>query len=292
MDHRYAFVIGTGRCGSTMVHDVVARHHDVAFLSNVQDTLWFLDPNGRSNDLLYRHAPDRLMRLVRSPGSPSEAYGMLDRRVSPILSRSFRDLTAEDATPWLVGRLRRCFGSCAAAQGRSLLLHKFTGWPRAGFLGQAFPETRFVHIVRDGRAVANSWLQVPWAPYGGPAAWQWGPLPPEYEQEWARSGRSFVVLAGIGWKVLMDSYDDARSKAPPASWLEMRYEDVVADPRGSFASILSFLGLRWDRRFETWFARYDFRGGRLDAYRSELRPADRALLDESLGPHLERYGYS
>ena len=291
-ERRYAFVIGTGRCGSTLIHDVLARHHDVAFLSNVQDSLGRLDPNGRFNGLLYQGPAARLMRSRRAPGAPSEAYRVLDRRTSPILSRSFRDLTAEDATPWLSGRLKRFIESCANAQGKALFTHKFTGWPRAGFLQQVFPEARFIHIVRDGRAVANSYLQVPWAPYGGPTLWQWGPLPGEYQEEWERSGRSFVVLAGLGWKVLIDAFQDAQTKVPPSQWLDIRYEDVVADPRGSFATMMSFLELGWDRRFETWFSRFSFRGDRNDAFRSELRPADCAQLEVVLGNHLARYRYS
>jgi hypothetical protein len=289
---RYAFVIGTGRCGSTLVHDVLARHHKVAFLSNVQDSLALLDPNGRFNNILYRRAPARLGELRRVPGAPSEAYRVLDRRASPILSRPFRDLTAEDATPWLVGRVRKFFDECARAQAKPIFLHKFTGWPRAGFLQQVFPRARFIHIVRDGRAVANSWLQMPWAPYGGPALWSWGPLPAGDEEQWERSGRSFVVLAGLGWKVLIDAFEEARAKISPDLWLEMRYEDVVANPRASFSTMLSFLGLEWDRRFEAWFARYSFESNRNNAFQRDLRPADCALLDAVLEEHLARYQYS
>jgi hypothetical protein len=291
-DRRFAFVIGTGRCGSTLVHDVLSRHPGVAYLSNVQDAPRSPDPMGRLNRFLYRGVPARLLRTQRVPGAPSEAYRVLDRRVSPILSRPFRDLTAEDATPWLVRRLRGYFESCADAQDRALLVHKFTGWPRAGFLQQVFPGARFIHIVRDGRAVANSWLQVPWAPYEGPTKWLWGPLPAEYREQWHRSGRSFVVLAGLGWQVLIDAFRDAQQKTAPGSWLELRFEDVVAEPRASFETMLSFLGMGWDRRFETWFSRYRFRIDRNDAFRSELRPADCALLDAILDEHLTSYGYS
>ena len=292
VDRRFAFVIGTGRCGSTLVHDVLTRHHDLAYLSNVQDSFGWLDGKGRLNDLLYRHVPVRAAHALRDPGAPSEAYRLLDRCISPILSQPFRDPTAEDATPWLVGRMRRFFESCAAAQSKPLMLHKFTGWPRAGLLQQAFPDARFIHIVRDGRAVANSWLQMPWAPYGGPGRWQWGPLSPEYDERWQRSGRSFVVLAGIGWKVLIDAFRTAQSKVAPETWLEMRYEDVVASPRQSFGTMLRFLGVAWDRRFDAWFSRCRFEGDRNEAFRTDLRPADRALLDDVLEDHLSLYGYT
>jgi hypothetical protein len=291
-DERFGFVVGTGRCGSTVVHDVLARHDGIAFISNVQDSFGGLvDPYGRLNQLLYRGLPAKAAGLRWSPGTPSEGYRLLDRRVSTILSRPFRDLTAEDATPWLMERVRRFFTLCMREQRSPLLLHKFTGWPRVGFLDQAFPGARFIHIVRDGRAFANSYLHVHWAPYGGPTGWDWGSLPPAYEDEWERSGRSFVVLAGIVWKVLIEAFEEAQTKIAPDAWLELRYEDVVADPRTSFARMLSFLELDWDDRFEGWFSRYTFGRDRGDAYRSELRPADCALLDSILGEHLARYGY-
>lgn len=288
---RFGFVIGTGRCGSTVVHDVLARHEGIAFVSNVQDSFGPLDPYGRLNHVLYRGAPARIAGLRRSPGTPSEAYRLLDRRVSTILSRPFRDLTAEDATPWLVDRLRGFFSRCLDAQGTSLLVHKFTGWPRAGLLEQAFPGARFIHIIRDGRAFANSLLHVPWAPYGGPTRWDWGPLPAAYEAEWERSGRSFVVLAAVVWKMLIDAFEEAQAKVAPGSWLELRYEDVVADPRASLERMLSFFDLGWTAAFEGWFERYAFGRERSDAFRSELRPADCALLDDVLGDYLARYGY-
>ncbi|MEY2426226.1 MAG: hypothetical protein QOI61_1798, partial [Actinomycetota bacterium] len=39
MNPQYGFVLGTGRCGSTLVHELLARHHDVGFLSNIEDRL-------------------------------------------------------------------------------------------------------------------------------------------------------------------------------------------------------------------------------------------------------------
>jgi hypothetical protein len=99
------------------------------------------------------------------------------------------------------------------------------------------------------------------------------------------------VLAAVNWKMLIDAFEEAQSKVAPGSWLELRYEDVVSDPRTSFATMLNFLGLEWDDAFEGWFARYRFGRGRNEAFRSEFGPADCMLLDEVLGDHLARYGY-
>lgn len=289
---RYAFVLGTGRCGSTLVHEVLARHPAMGFLSNLEDRLPLPAAAGRWNNTLYRRVPARFTQKGRLRFAPSEGYRALDRAVSPILSTPQRDLRAEDVTPWLERRTRRFFEERADAQGRPVFLHKFTGWPRSGFLGRIFPEGRFVHVVRDGRAVANSFLQMPWwRGYAGPDAWGWGPLPEAYAAEWAASERSFALLAGIEWKLLIDAFEDAKAALAPDRWLELRYEDFVAAPREHAAAILSFLDLEWDPVFEQGFSRYVFETGRTDAFRADLGMRDVAALNDSLAGHLARYGY-
>ncbi len=291
-DPRYAWMLGTGRCGSTLVHEVLARHPDVGFLSNVEDNVPQLGWTGRWNGTVFRRVPNSLTTKGRLRFAPSEAYGLLERRVSPMLATPFRDLTAADATPWLADRFRDVFKAAAKAQGRPLFLHKFTGWPRAGFTEAVFPDSRFVHVVRDGRAVASSWMQMDWwLGHRGPWDWPWGPLPPAYEAEWEASGRSFAVLAGIAWKILMDAFDDARAKIPSERWLEVRYEDILDNPRERFAELLEFLGLPWDRRFERALARYDFRREAAGAFRRHLDESTLAQLEGCLAEHLARRGY-
>jgi hypothetical protein len=289
----YAFVLGTGRCGSTLVHEVLARHPDVGFISNVDDRLAAVRSNGRWNRSLFARTPERLTRKGRLRFAPSEGYRILGRQVSPALVAPVRDLVADDATPWLSERFRRFFEERAAAQGVDVFLHKFTGWPRAGFIHRALPDARFIHVIRDGRAVANSLLQMPWwRGYEGPSSWGWGPLPKSYEREWTGSGGSFVTLAGLEWKLLIDAFDRAKASVPADRWMDVRYEDVVADPRGTIASLLAFLELPWTPEFERRFERHPFRSDRTDAFRRDLSVRDVDLLDRSLGGYLERLGYT
>ncbi len=288
----FAFVLGTGRCGSTLVHEIIARHPDVGFVSNLEDRLPFVPVPGRFNNDIYRRVPDLLTTKGRLRYAPSEAYRALDREVSPAISAPLRDLVAEDVTPWLERRFRAFFEDRAAQQRRPVFLHKFTGWPRSGFVRRIYPDARFIHVVRDGRAVANSFLQMPWwQGYRGPDEWSWGPLPADYATEWEDSGRSFAVLAGLEWKLLMDAFDTARDLVPAAQWMEVRYEDVVAAPREHLGAVLEHLGLDWTPAFERGFVRYRFDAGRRDAYRADLGIHDVAMLDASLTPVLERHGY-
>ncbi|WP_432862883.1 sulfotransferase family protein [Microbispora rosea] len=288
------FLIGTGRCGSTLLYEVLARHPQVGFVSNWDDrsprTPRFLRRNaGR----IYRLTTVPLLERRRLRVRPCEGQRVLSREVSPAVVDPFRDLTDDDVTPWLAGRMRRFFGTRAAEQRTGHLVHKFTLWPRAAFLHKIFPGARFVHIVRDGRAVANSHLQMTWwRGHLGPSRWKLGPLPPWYREEWEKEGRSLVHLAGIGWQIQMDAFETARAAVPAEQWLEVRYEDLLADPRKHVGAVLDFLGLSWTPQFERGFARHTFRAGRLDAFRRDLTPDQLALLNRCLSAHLRRYGYA
>jgi omega-hydroxy-beta-dihydromenaquinone-9 sulfotransferase len=289
---RFIFVLGTGRCGSTLVEEVLCRHPAVGFVSNLDDRCNLPAAAGRWNGAVYRHLPPAATQKSRVRYAPSEAYRVLSREVSPLLAAPLRDLTAADVTPWLERRLSDFFAERARAQRSDLFLHKFTGWPRSGFVKRVLPSARFIHVVRDGRAVANSWLQMPWwRGFEGPDHWQWGPLPADLEAEWETSGRSFVVLAGLLWRMLIDSFDSARAALASGDWLEVRYEDIAAKPRQSFAAMLDFCGLPWDAEFERGFERHSFTASRSDAFRRDLDPSDVERLSRILASRLAARGY-
>jgi hypothetical protein len=289
----FAFMIGTGRCGSSLLHEVVARHPGVGFLSNIEDNLSLPASAGRVNRAVYRRVPARFTQKGRARFAPSEGYRALDREVSGVISAPVRDLTAADATPWLSERFRDFFTERAAAQDAAVFVHKFTGWPRAAFIHAVMPEARFVHVVRDGRAVASSLLQMDWwKGYGGPEAWGFGPLTPDAAAEWEASGKSFALLAGIEWKLLLDAAEVAKLAVPAQQWLEVRYEDVVADPVAGYGRILEFLGLAWNEGFAAGFAQHSFDPAAQTRWQADLDARSIELLNASLADHLARYGYS
>ena len=115
---------------------------------------------------------------------------------------------------------------------------------------------------------------------------------PRCRRNGRRPGRSFVVLAGLLWQLLIESFDSARAAIPARDWLEVRYEDVAARPRESFASMLSFCGLPWDAEFERGFERHTFTASRSDAFRRDLAPDDVERLSRILATQLaaRKYG--
>lgn len=297
-------VVGTGRCGSTLVQELLARHPAVGFVSGFDDKLPRLNLTGRFNGPLYRRsAPrpagmtslghsQRLIERGRLRVAPSEAYQLLDRHVLAGYSRPCRDLVADDLTPYVAGRLRDFFDRRIARQRAPLLLQHVTGWPRTGLLRAAYPELPVVNVVRDGRAVANSWLQMGWWDgWRGPDGWFLGSLPDDLRAEWEESGRSFPVLAALGWRMLMDAFANARAAHPGGQWLDVRYEDLLAQPRAEVGRMLDFLGLDWSPAFERGFGRYRFHTGRGAAYRDELSPPQLTAVERVLEKPLAQWGY-
>lgn len=288
---RPVFVLGTGRCGSTLVHEVLARHPDTGFMTNLDDL--GIAPSAAWQNALWRRLPANVTRKGGTRFAPTEGYRALAREVGPQVVEPVRDLTLADATPWLRLRVEEFFGRRAGRLGTPVFLHKLTGWPRAGLLRACFPDAVFVEVVRDGRAVANSWLQMDWwRGHRGPDGWHFGPLPPHLEEVWQESGRSYAVLAGLGWRLLMEAYDQARSHVPADQWVRVRYEEIVAEPRDRLAGVLAGVGLDWTPDFERGFARYDFSDRRADAFRADLSVSELAQLEAVVGSRLVELGYS
>jgi Sulfotransferase family len=287
----FVFLIGNGRSGSTLVHELLTRHPATGFVSNLEDRLPLGPAAGRFNSAVYRRLPAAFTRKGRLRYAPSEAYRALTREVSVMVAQPYRDLLAGDAMPWAVERFRAFFARRAHVQRKPVFVHKFTGWPRTGFIRVAFPEARFIHVVRDGRAVVASDLQAAWwRGYLGPDFLH-RPLAPEYRAEWEASGRSFAILAAAGWKSTMDAMAAARALTPAAQWLDVRFEDVLADPRARFREMLEFAGLPAAPAFERALERTRFRRDREQAFRRSLDPATIAMIDASLAEHLRAWGY-
>lgn len=289
----YVFALGTGCCGSSLIQEILARHPDVGFLSNVDDRLARLDLSGRPNNALYRLVRQEWTRKGRVRFAPSEGYRLLTREVSPLLAFPGRSLTQADAVPFLAERFRDFFDRRAAAQSRAVFLHKFTGPSRAGFVNAVFPDARFIHIVRDGRAVAASLCRQSWwlGESGRSQSWAVSGLDAAEREVWERSGRSFVLLAGLAWQSMIRDHDQARRSMPADRWLELRYEDIVADPKGQFAPMLEHMDLDWDDRFLADLEAYHLDGSRRAGYLRELDRRSLRLLEDGIGETLERLGY-
>jgi omega-hydroxy-beta-dihydromenaquinone-9 sulfotransferase len=203
-----------------------------------------------------------------------------------------RDLRADDVTPFVRRTLHAAFAE-AVSPARPRFFAKITGWSRIGYLNELFPDARFVHLVRDGRDVASSLLRVWfWKGWRGPENWHFGPLPPPYHELWLNHDRSFVVLAGLGWKLLVNSVEEARAALtlPADRFLQTRYEDFLGAPERELRRIAEFAGLEWHPHLRRAI-REDGVRDQTGRHRKDLSKHQAEDLTRVLEPELEGYGY-
>lgn len=280
-------IVGTGRCGSSGLHEIMSRHGDLAWLCTLSARFPTRPAVSRGAmraiDLPLVGSAAR--RLVR----PSEAYAFWDHRYRGFGS-PFRDLTEADITVTAMKALRQDFDEILTKRRRRLLI-KITGWPRVGFLKRVFPTARFVHIYRDGRAVANSLMERPWWDgWRGPHSWKWGPLGADRQKLWEASGHSFVVLAGLEWDLLMQAFQAVKTEISSDRFLEVRYEDLCQQKEAVLKRIVEFAHLDWTPSFGEAVARFPF----VDAnrkWRERLTGEQQNELTRALHNTLVRYGY-
>lgn len=282
------FIVGAGRSGSTIFHRMLCDHPQLAWMSSLCET----HPHDEMKHRLLMHCIGipGFGRLLKRKFHPSEGYAYWN-----CLYRGFgrpcRDLLATDVSEVARTDIRVALPRLLIRR-RHRLLVKITGWPRVGFLAEIFPDAKFVHVYRDGRAVANSMMQVDfWRGWHGPFDWRRGVLEPALQQEWEAHDRSFVALAGIEWKIMMNAMEKAKQSLPAENLLEIRYEDFAGDPLGTIRHVTDFCGLPWTGRFERTLRRYSVSTAN-GKWRQDLTPAQQVILQDVLHDTLARYGYS
>jgi hypothetical protein len=125
-----------------------------------------------------------------------------------------------------------------------------------------------IHIVRDPRAVARSVTSMGWS--GNP---------------WAAVSR---------WVAVEESWNRLRERLPASRRHELRYEDLVADPRRELERICAFLGLAYHEAMLAYprDSTYDLPDAiSVDRWRSQLSPKQRHQVEDRVGRLLTERGF-
>jgi Sulfotransferase family len=153
-------------------------------------------------------------------------------------------------------------------------------------LERLFPEARFVHLVRDGRDAALSFLSMPaWIMTAG-----WGH---------PRDAAGFASQ----WVTEVRAARDLGARVGPGRYHELRYEALVADPAAELRQVCVFAGLDYDDEMlgyvgQTESARKEHqqrlneppRVGVRD-WRTGMAADDRAAFEAVAGDQLDELGY-
>jgi hypothetical protein len=135
----------------------------------------------------------------------------------PVLEASFRD----DPPRTYTDAIRRLYGLWAAQRDRPRFADKTPDHVlRIGALTALFPDARVVHVVRDGRDVAASFLELGWV--------------------------DSIEKAALHWRHRVLTGRQAGALLPTSRYLEVRYEDLVERPEPTLRGLAAALDLDFE----------------------------------------------
>jgi hypothetical protein len=180
--------------------------------------------------------------------------------------------------------LAECFALYADSHGKARWGDKRPAY--AGHIDAVFrlwPHAQFVNVVRDPRATVASIARLGW-----------------------HRRRVAVPAATAMWEMSLQRVDRRARRLRPDQLLDVRYEDLVRDPRGTLQAIVAFAGLRGGDAIDEMLAgerRAVYRPGwhervaqpiddaTVEAWRGQLRPGQVALIEHATAAQMARFGY-
>lgn len=283
-DHEFrtpkiAFLVYYSRSGSTFLSSRLAQYPDVdvTIESDLIRTLLL-----RKKDILQAGNSDEVYRLI-TDGSRVSSFN--------VSCEEFRGRlrTTENYTIYEVTRaILEAYCEKKKVDSKIWLIKDGANGYWINQLAKEFPEAKFIHIIRDGRAVYNSGSQAV-QPYGK-------------NERMARD----PLTAARTWTQLVD-HIDLYTFAHPAQCIECRYEDVVTSESYEMDRIRHFLGLEQESATGDYSEYYEglpdiekaihsrVRGAadsdRIEAWRTELGRGERLAFEYRASRTLKRHGY-
>jgi hypothetical protein len=139
-----------------------------------------------------------------------------------------------------------------------------------GFLAlhKAWPDAKFIHLLRDPRDVAISHRKLGW------------------------SGHDY--FAGDGWVTAERDCDKLKSKLGAGQYLTTRYEDLVLDPEAELTRLCAFLGIAYtqDLYSYTETSPYSYPKKELaNRWKGQLTPERLPIIEARMRPLMRERGY-
>lgn len=270
----FPFVVGRGRSGTTLLRAMLDAHPAMCLPGESHFVVQFAtrreryEVAGRLNERaflgdLFEHWAFR-------------RWGLAEAQVRA----AFDAVRPHD----LASAFRVVYGSYAASRGKTRYGDKTPSYVlHIEALAELFPEAVFVHLIRDGRDVALSYLDTDF-------------------------GVRTLGQAAIHWDRFVRAGRQAGGALGPARYLEIRYEDLVRDPEPVLRDVCRLAHLP----FADVMLRYYERAGELlptmshlehhrnihrpptsglRDWRRELPPADVAVFERLAGELLDELGY-
>lgn len=195
------FIVGCPRSGTSLLRNLLRSHPHLGFPRESHFIPDFYEAYGDPRDDGEAFAlAKRILELPRM-----RAWGLALDPAELSNARSYGELVSRIFETWALQANKRRWGD----KTPKYVLHIPT-------LVKIFPDCRIVHIYRDGRDVALSWLRLGDEPRN-------------------------TYTAARAWKHYVASGRQAGASLPAEMYLEIRYEDLLDDPDQVLRRTCSFI---------------------------------------------------
>ncbi len=178
---------------------------------------------------------------------------------------------------WLV----EAYAQDRGTEGRVWIDHTPENISYAPLLLKLFPQARIVHIVRDGRAVANSILPLDWGP-------------------------NTMIRAAGWWQAIVETGLALEGRLPASQIVRVSYEELVDDPERALRSLCRQLDLPYQASMlqadgflppDYTLSQHQLVGrrpnpGRATRWKQTLTGRQVEIFESLAGPLLVRLGYT
>jgi hypothetical protein len=236
------FIMGAPGSGTTLLYDTFCTHRDLAYV-----TLNMLRAGihkhgrfvGERRSALFK--TQNLFHRDQASNAPHEANAFWIKYFG-----TYNYMTEDDLTPEMSAYYRKNVMTVQNLWKRPRFINKnLQHCVRVKILERIFPDAKFIHIIRDGRAVAYSILKK--KDEANPTMFLLSLkkiLGSRYRAE-----RSELFNYGRAWAELVKKAREA-SAFGPGRYYELRYEDLITRPQDEIKKIIDFCELDWYGEFE------------------------------------------
>ena len=267
---RPLILLGVSRSGTTLLRVILDRSPGVA----IPDESFFVPllsrRHGRAID------PERFLDdVARIP--TIRDWGL---QVEEIAARVKPGMATGDA-------IAAIFATYAAAAGKPRWGDKTPMYMRhLSLLDELFPHAQYVHLIRDGRDAALSFLEMPEGTFT--RTWAHPRTPAQFACLWRKEVRGARRLGG---------------RLGPKRYLEVRYEELVAEPENVVREICRFAEIAFEPAMLDYAGAVDVSSkphqqrllrpptAGVRSWREELGDADVAAFEAVAGDLLGQLGY-
>jgi hypothetical protein len=236
-------IIGAPGSGTTLLYQTLCSHRDLAYITHNMLRAGILRHGRLLGDR--RKALFILQNLIHRDPTSNLPLG------DAFWIKYFGDynyMTENDCTEEMAAYFRKKVLQVQNLWGRSRFVDKtLQNCFRVRLLNSIFPDAKFIHIIRDGRAVAFSILNK--IEIAGDPNRLFHVGFKEILGDKYQSQRSELYNFGLAWQEFVRKGREASAFAQ-SRYYEVRYENLITEPYNELRNIVDFCELNWYSEFE------------------------------------------